>query len=191
MSERPVMKQKMETKKAPTAGPKVEKKAAKTESKETKEAVTKKETKVEAKKVVKKKFIQYVEKIKQKKPKEIIVIQKSLGEKKHHPVFRGRFGKKQFRRKSIAKWNKWRKPHGIDIDRCLAHGRRPKIGYRSDVQLRDIHPSGFKEVLVCNLKDLDKVDIKTQAARISRTIGKRKRNEMIKKANEKAIWVLN
>ena len=106
-------------------------------------------------------------------------------------MFRGRFGKKQFRRKSIKKWDKWRKPRGIDLDRDIAHGYSPKIGYRSDTKLRNIHPSGYKEILVCNLNDLAKIDNKTQAARISKTIGKRKRNEIIKKANEKAIWVLN
>jgi large subunit ribosomal protein L32e len=189
MPERPVMKEKGQKVKATPA--KTEK-VVKTEKKETKveNKETKKEVKTE-KKVVKKKFIQFVEKIKQKKPKEVIEIQKSLGDKKSHPVFRGRFGKKQFRRKSIEKWDKWRKPHGIDIDRCLAHGRRPKIGYRSDANLRDIHPSGYKEVLVCNVKDLAKINNKTEAARISRTVGKRKRNEIVKKANESAIWVLN
>lgn len=189
MPERPVMKDKGQKAKVPTKTeakvPKAEKKETKTETKtDKKEVKTKKE-------IVKKKFIPYVEKVKQKKPKEVIEIQKSLGDKKNHPVFRGRFGKKQFRRKSIKKWDKWRKPHGIDIDRCLAHGHRPKIGYRSDAALRDIHPSGYKEVLVCNFNDLSKIDNKTQAARISKTVGKRKRNEIIKKANESAIWVLN
>lgn len=189
MSERPVMKEKGQKFKATPAKTekivKAEKKEIKAETK-----TEKKEMKTE-KKIIKKKFIPYVEKIKQKKPKEVIESQKSLGEKKDHPVFRGRFGKKQFRRKSIAKWNKWRKPHGIDIDKSLAHGFRPKIGYRSSANLRDIHPSGYKEIIVCNVNDLTKINNKTHAARISRTVGKRKRNEIIKKANESAIWVLN
>jgi ribosomal protein L32E len=41
------------------------------------------------------------------------------------------------------------------------------------------------------MNDLAKVEVKTQAARLSRTLGKRKRNEIVKKANEKGIWVLN
>lgn len=166
-------------------------KEVKTEAKVETKTVDKKETKVQAKKEIKKKFIQYVEKKKPKKSKEVLDIQKSLQRKKHTPVFRGRFGKKNIRRKSIAKWDKWRKPHGIDLDKGLNHGRRPKIGYRREAALRDIHPSGYKEVLVNNIKDLEKVDPKVEAARLSATIGKRKRNEIVTKANEKGIWVLN
>lgn len=163
----------------------------KNEAKAETKTTEKKDTKVQAKKEIKKKFIQYVEKKKPKKSKEVLETQKSLQGKTHTPVFRGRFGKKNIRRKSIAKWDKWRKPHGIDLDRGLNHGRRPKIGYRREAVLRDIHPSGYKEVLVNNVKDLEKVDPKFAAARLSATIGKRKRNEIVTKANEKGIWVLN
>ena len=113
------------------------------------------------------------------------------GEGKWHPVFRGRFGKKNIRRKSIAKWDKWRKPHGIDLDKCIAHGFRPKTGYRTRAEIRGIHPSGYREVMVCNMNDLGKINTKTHAARLSATMGKKKRNEIVKKANEKGIWVLN
>ncbi|MFA6268668.1 MAG: eL32 family ribosomal protein [archaeon] len=145
----------------------------------------------ETKKEVKKKFIQFIKRENKKKSKEVYAVQKELKNKKSTPVFRGRFGKKNIRRKSIEKWDKWRKPHGIDLDKCIAHGFRPKIGYRNSTETRFIHPSGFKDVLVCNMNDLEKLDPKVEAARIARTIGKRKRNELMTKANEKGIWVLN
>jgi len=151
----------------------------------------KKEEKEKPQKKEQKKFIPYEKKENKKKSKEAIELQKKLAERKWHPVFRGRFGKKNIRRKSIEKWDKWRKPHGIDLDKGLQHGFRPKIGYGNKAELKHLHPSGYREVAVCNMNDLEKIDSKTHAARISRTIGKRKRNEIVKKANEKGVWVLN
>ncbi|VVB76371.1 50S ribosomal protein L32e [uncultured archaeon] len=183
---------------AKAAAPKTEAKIAEKKTEVKSEAKT--ETKVEAKtekktevkkEVVKKKFIQYVKKENKKKSKEAYDNQKKLWERKHTPVFRGRFGKKNIRRKSIAKWDKWRKPHGIDLDKGLQHGFRPKIGYKSKAELRHIHPSGYMEVLVCNANDLAKIDTKREAARFSAVIGKKKRNDLMKKANEKGVWVLN
>lgn len=172
---------------------KKEVKETKTEAKSVK-AETKKETKevkVE-KKVSEKKFIPFVEKNKPKKGNEVKEIQKRIGEtKKSHPVFRGRFGKKQFRRKSNKKWDKWRKPHGIDLDKGINHGRRPKTGYGNPSDIRGMHPSGYKEVMVYNVNDLEKIDSKSTAGRISATVGKRKRNDIITKANEKKIWIFN
>ncbi|MEK6959344.1 MAG: eL32 family ribosomal protein [archaeon] len=163
------------------------KEKATAEKAKAKDAVMKTEAK---KPEVKKKYIPYVKKENKTKSPEA---KKAQGEykKKWHPVFRGRFGKAQFRRKSIEKWQKWRKPHGIDLDKGAEHGARPKTGYANDAEYRGMHPSGYREVLVNNVRELDNVDTKTQAARIGRTVGKRKRNEIVKKANEKKIWVLN
>jgi len=174
-------KAKAETKKETTA-----KKEAKEEVKETKKD-SKKGEKVE----VKKKFIQKVKKNKIKKSAEAKKIQETLKDKKKLPTFRGRFGKKQTRKKSNKKWQKWRKPRSIDLDRGLQHGFRPKIGYRNKASIRDIHPSGYVEVRVENVADLAKVDVKINAIRIGATVGKRKRNEIVTKANEKGIWILN
>ncbi|MDD4250731.1 MAG: eL32 family ribosomal protein [Candidatus ainarchaeum sp.] len=159
---------------------------------ETEKKVTKKEeAKVEIKKNVKKIYIKKEKKANKTKSAQAKENQKKLDEKKDHPVFRGRFGKKNIRKKSIKKWQKWRKPRSIDLDRGLQHGFRPKIGYRSNKEIRDIHPSGYKEIRIENVNDLEKINIKENAIRISRTVGKRKRNEIVKKANEKGIWILN
>ena len=169
----------------------VETKKEATKTDEKKVTEVKEEKKTVEKKEVKKKYIPKVKKENKKKSKEAVDIQKTLKDKKKLPVFRGRFGKKNIRRKSNKKWQKWRKPRSIDLDRGLQHGFTPKIGHRNKTALRGIHPSGYNEVMVRNVNDIENVNVKTEAIRISATVGKRKRNEIITKANEKGIWVLN
>jgi len=173
--------------------PKTEVKKEENTKKATKEGKVdaKPVAKAEVKKEVKKKWIPKVKKENKKKSTEALDVQKTLKGKKKLPTFRGRFGKKNIRRKSKAKWQKWRKPRSIDLDRGLQHGFRPKIGYRNQASLRDIHPSGYTEVMIKTLNDLEAVNVKTEAIRISATVGKRKRNDIVTKANEKGIWVLN
>ena len=172
---------------------KIESEKVEAKKEETKKAEPKKEeVKKDTKKVkAKKKYIPKVKKENKKKSKEAYELMKKLKLKKKHPVFRGRFGKKNIRRKSIAKWDKWRFPRGIDLDKGIEHGMQPRIGYRSQKEIRGVHPSGYKEVLVCNLNDLEKVNVKVQAVRFSATIGKKKKNELVKKANEMGAWILN
>jgi large subunit ribosomal protein L32e len=89
---------------------------------------------------------------------------------------------------------KWRAPKGIHSKRRMHKreaGNIPKRGYGSPRAVRGLHPSGFEEVLVYNLKDLEKINPEKQACRISATVGKKKRLEMMKKADELKIKVLN
>jgi large subunit ribosomal protein L32e len=44
---------------------------------------------------------------------------------------------------------------------------------------------------VFNLKDLERIDSKNEAVKIGSSVGKRKRGEILKKAEEKKIKVLN
>jgi len=88
----------------------------------------------------------------------------------------------------------WRRPRGIHSKvRIRKKGKikMPSVGYGAPKELRFLHPSGLKEVLISNLKDLEKVDPKTQAIRIAHTVGEKKRKEIIKKAEEMKIKVLN
>ena len=64
------------------------------------------------------------------------------------------------------------------------------VGYRSPKSIRGFHPSGFEEVIIYNTKDLEGVN-PSQAARIGHTVGKRKRVEIIERAEELKIFVLN
>lgn len=88
----------------------------------------------------------------------------------------------------------WRRPHGTHSK--IKRDEKGKIkmptpGYGSPRELRYLHPSGFREVLVSNLKDLENIDSKKQAAKIAHTVGKKKRELILKKAEEMKIKVLN
>ncbi len=66
-----------------------------------------------------------------------------------------------------------------------------KIGYRGPSAVRGLHPSGYEEVLVHNVEELEGLDPGRQAARIAGTVGRRKRVEIIRRAEELGIRVLN
>ncbi len=88
----------------------------------------------------------------------------------------------------------WHKPDGIDSKMRKKMKGWPKlveIGYRGPKIARELHPSGYKEVLVNTLDDLDKIDPKTQAARIAHGVGARKRADITLHAEEKGIHILN
>ena len=89
---------------------------------------------------------------------------------------------------------KWRKPKGIHskMKRCLK--RRPPmvdIGFHGPAAARDLHPSGFEEVLVYNVDGLEGIDPKKQAVRIGGTVGTKKRMAIEDRADELGIRVLN
>ena len=58
-------------------------------------------------------------------------------------------------------------------------------------RLGDLHPSGYNDVLVHNMMELEDLNPATDAARISASIGKRKKDLMLEKASELGIKVLN
>lgn len=118
-------------------------------------------------------------------------IQKKIRKKLRKPVFRGRFGRRFIHRIHKAKWNRWRKPRGIDIKRKQEDGRMPRAGYGTPRKIRAIHPSGYREAKVFKLNDLGKINTDKFAARISSTIGKKKRIEIIKRAKELGVHVFN
>lgn len=90
----------------------------------------------------------------------------------------------------------WRRPRGKDSKMRLKKKGRPKlpgIGYRTPRLVRGRHPSGFIEVLVHNVEEVKKLvsDPSRQAVRIAASVGRRKRLEIIKYADEHGIRVLN
>ncbi|MCR4368416.1 MAG: hypothetical protein NUV67_00750 [archaeon] len=114
---------------------------------------------------------------------------KVLG-KNAHPVFRGRFGKRSVRKKSKAKWDKWRVPRGIDVKHVASDGFNPREGYRTPRAIRDIHPSGYREVLVRHIGELKAIK-EGHAVRVISGIGRKKKIDIVDKAIEKGIKVLN
>ena len=88
----------------------------------------------------------------------------------------------------------WRKPKGVDNKmRKQVSGVPPlvKIGYRGPRISRGLHPSGYVDSLVHNVKDLMLLDNSKDAARIARTVGNKKRLEIISKAESMGIKLLN
>jgi large subunit ribosomal protein L32e len=88
----------------------------------------------------------------------------------------------------------WRRPRGIHSkirEREKGKIKMPAVGWRTPKKLRYLHPSGFKEVLIHSPKDLEKVDRQKEAIRIAHTVGKKKRQEILKKAEELKLKVLN
>ena len=89
---------------------------------------------------------------------------------------------------------KWQKPRGMHSKMRRHHGYRinvASIGYSSPRGARGLHPSGFEEVLVYRPDDLEKLDPERQAARIGHTVGTKKRADILDKADELGIRVLN
>ncbi|MFC7227802.1 50S ribosomal protein L32e [Salinirubellus salinus] len=107
-------------------------------------------------------------------------------------------GKPQFFRQDYHKKKRtptsWRRPRGgLSKQRKGLKSRGPKVeaGFRTPKAVRGLHPSGFEDVLVHNLDDLEAIDPETQAARIASTVGGRKRATLEEEADEAGIRVLN
>jgi large subunit ribosomal protein L32e len=88
----------------------------------------------------------------------------------------------------------WRRPRGLDHKmRRKIKGWPPavSVGYKGPKVARGLHPSGYKEVLVHNAKEILNIDPKTEAARIAHTVGKKKRVQIIAAAKKKKVFILN
>ena len=158
-----------------------QKKTTEKPSKETEKPEIKE--KIEEKKVIKpKKKPVLNEELKQqlKKRKEI---------KERTPEF---LREEWFRYKRIPK--NWRRPDGITSKMHKNLAYRPskvRVGFRGPKQTRGLHSSGFEEVTIFNVKDLEALNPKTQAARIGGSVGTKKRINIGKKAEELDIRLLN
>lgn len=96
------------------------------------------------------------------------------------------------KKKKLADY--WRRPDGIhNKTRYAKHGKCPLVeaGYGSPAAVRGLHPSGFEEIIVNNIKEVESLNTKKQAGRIGRTVGARKRSIIEKKASELGLKILN
>jgi large subunit ribosomal protein L32e len=88
----------------------------------------------------------------------------------------------------------WRHPRGkhSKLREHKKHkGFMPQPGYGSPRSVRFLHPSGFQDIIVNNVSDLNNINPEKQACRIAASVGKKKRMEIMKKSNEMKIKVLN
>lgn len=106
--------------------------------------------------------------------------------------------KKKFKRQNSHKHKRvpssWRKPRGKHSPMRRKEGHAPKMpnkGFRSPEDERGLHPSGYEEVLVHNVDDLEDVDAATQAVRIGTKVGGRKREMIAETAQEMDLKLLN
>ena len=88
----------------------------------------------------------------------------------------------------------WRKPkgqHNKQREQKKAKGALPKPGFGSPIAVRGMHPSGYFEVLISSVKELEGIDPKTHAIRIGATVGERTRVGLQEKAIADGFKVLN
>ncbi len=119
--------------------------------------------------------------------KSKIEIRKAVKNRK--PTF---FRKDHNKKVKIGK--KWRKPsghHNKFARHCKGKRRRLEVGYKSPKEIRYTNKEGLFEIIISNIKDLEKIKEKTQAAVIKTTVGLKKKIEIIKKAQEKGIKIQN
>lgn len=69
----------------------------------------------------------------------------------------------------------------------------PSIGYGSDKATRNIHPHGFKSVVVSNVSELEMLMMhnRTYAATVAHSVSSRVRREIVARAEQLAIRVTN
>lgn len=88
----------------------------------------------------------------------------------------------------------WRRQKGLDNKaRLKLKGWEvsPNVGFRGPRSARNLHPSGYREIIVHNLKDLEGIDPKEYAVRIAHQVGTRKKMLILGKTDELGLKVLN
>ena len=119
--------------------------------------------------------------------KRLIELRKKM--KKQRPSFQR---VESWRYKRVK--SSWRKARGIDSKtrrKSKSGVISPSVGYRSPKKVRGIHPSGYEEIRVFSIKDLDKLNKNKHALKISSRLGAKKRIILIEMAQRKGFKVLN
>lgn len=88
----------------------------------------------------------------------------------------------------------WRKARGIDSQtrkKTKTGVKSPSVGYRTPKKIRGLHPSGYQEARIDRLSDLQTLNPKKHALKISRRLGSKKRIELIDQAQKRNFKILN
>jgi|SRR3989338_921310 len=116
---------------------------------------------------------------------KILELRKKIKSKK--PVFI----RQNYEKRKRLHHKVWRKPKGLHSKmRHHIRGRRksPSVGYKSPVEAKGLHPSGMKQAVVHNLSEMPPSN--EYGIIISGNVGKRKKVDIIKKAIESGIKIL-
>lgn len=88
----------------------------------------------------------------------------------------------------------WRKPRGKHSKMRQKHkgkGASPSIGYRLPEKVRGLNPMGYREVRVSTPSDVGKLDPKADMAVIASSVGRKKRLEIMKAAEDAGVGMAN
>lgn len=125
-----------------------------------------------------------------------------MSQKRRLLELRKKMNKKRPSFRRVESWryvrvkDSWRKARGIDSQtrqKTKTGVKSPSVGYRTPKKVRGMHPSGYEEVRVNNLKELENLNLnsKTHAIKISRRLGSKKRLELIDWAQKRNFKILN
>jgi large subunit ribosomal protein L32e len=88
----------------------------------------------------------------------------------------------------------WRKPKGRHNKLRKSgneHGKKPNTGFGGPAAVRHFHKSGLVPVIVNTIAELNALDAKTNGAVLASNLGKRKKIQLMEKAKELSIRILN
>ena len=117
----------------------------------------------------------------------LLEIRKNLKKKK--PSFR-RVESWRYKRVNDS----WRKARGIDSQtrkKTKSGVKSPSVGYRTPKKIRGLHPSGYQEIRIETLDNLETLNPKKHALKIARRMGAKKRIELIDQAQKRNFKILN
>ncbi|MFW9799013.1 MAG: 50S ribosomal protein L32e [Candidatus Thorarchaeota archaeon] len=179
------------------SAPKVKKPKAKKPKKKVEEEKPKTKKKVKKPKARPKKAPKKKRK-KKPEPKPVLVRDTLIDQRLLRLAKEKRRRQPKFRHEQAHRWvrvsDSWRKVRGIDnATREKRKGRIAMVsaGYRKPKSVRGLHPSRFIEIYVERPSQVEGLDPEIHAIRIGATVGLRKRQEIIRKADTLLVRVLN
>jgi len=96
--------------------------------------------------------------------------------------------------KKVRLGNKWRRPKGLHSKMRIGfkgYNKTVSIGYGSPKNTRGLDKAGLKLIIIKSLKDIENINAKEECIAVAKTIGLRKKVEILKKAIKKSISVVN
>lgn len=105
---------------------------------------------------------------------------------------KGKFKRQEYFKQANLK-SVWRKPKGRKSKMRMnevSRGKQPSPGFGSPRSVRGLSPQGLEEVRVFNPSQLT-TEMKNKALVIASTVGKRKKQQMVKKAKELGLYISN